>query len=336
MKSLIYWSMLTCLLMTSTLGASQTEDNPTIVNLMIVTAAPESTVQGQENVSGSNLLNLYKEISGRNLIATVFSTQEFINTPSRLILTQIGFSSDFELAMSGNSTDEKLSSEPYAEQRAILETSKRYVEACKICGKNEITVNGFMPQSLAQNQDTYKALDDLKIKYNTGFQAGVIYAPGHQNAVWPYLVEGHNFYAVPVSTYTQSGKKMVLQDSYFNDTGLNASEWYDVLAGKFDEIQEKDEPLVISLTTRVSGSGEYFDALKRFIDYATSKKASFITTNQLVDMTKAGVHSVSELPAVSESNECLTCDQSEGNVNITVSMNNTNQAVAPLAGNVSN
>jgi hypothetical protein len=317
--------------MTSTLGASQTEDKPTIVNLMIVTAAPESVIQGQENVSGSNLLNLYKEINGRNLIATVFSTQEFINTPSRLILTQIGFSSDFELAMSGNNTNEKLDSKPYAEQRTTLETSKRYVEACKVCGENEITVNGFMPQSYSQNQDTYKVLDDLLIKYNTGFQAGIIYSPGHQSAVWPYLVEGHKFYAVPVSTYTHSGKKMVLQDSYFNETGLNASEWYDSLVGKFDEIQGKDVPLVISLTTAISGSGEYFDALKRFIDYAISKKASFVTTNQLVEMTKASVRNVSELPVISDSNECLTCDQGQRNANITVSMNNTNQAVAPLA-----
>jgi hypothetical protein len=188
-----------------------------------------------------------------------------------------------------------------------------------------------MPQSYSQNQDTYKVLDDLLIKYNTGFQAEFIYSPGHQSAVWPYLVEGHKFYAVPVSTYTYSGKMMVLQDSYFNETGLNASEWYDSLVGKFDEIQGKDVPLVISLTRAISGSGEYFDALKRFIDYAISKKASFITTNQLVEMTKAGVRNVSELPVVSDSNECLTCDQGQRNANITVSMNNTNQAVATLA-----
>lgn len=299
---------------------------------MIVTDAPASAMHGHANVSGSNLLKLYHEINGRNLIATVFATQEFINTPSRLILTQIGYTTEFELAMSGNNTDEKLSTEPYAEQKAILETSKRYVEACKICGKNEIAVNGFMPQSFAQNQDTYKALDDLKIKYDAGFKAGVLYTSGHENSVWPYPVEGHKFYAVPVSTYTQSGKKMVLLDSYFNNTGHNASEWYDALAGKLDEIQGKDEPMVISLTTTVSGSGEYFDALKRFIDYATSKRASFVTTMQLVDMTKAGVRNVSELPAdANESEECLTCDQSNSNVNITVAMDNTTQATASVA-----
>jgi hypothetical protein len=328
MRSIIYWSMLACFLITSILGASQTEGKPTIVNLMIVTDAPASTVPGHENISGSNLLNLYREIDGRNLIATVFSTQEFINTPSRLILTQIGFSSDFELAMSGNNTGEKLSTKSYAGQKAILETSKRYVEACKICGKNEIAVNGFMPQSFAQNKDTYKALDDLLIKYDAGFQAGILYAPGHENAVWPYLVEGHKFYAVPVSTYSQSGKKVVLQDSFFNNPPLGASEWYDALASKFDEIQGKDEPMVISLTTTVSGSGDYFDALKRFMDYATSKKASFVTTNQLVDMTKAGVRNVSELPAANESGECLTCDQSNSNANITISTDNTTQTAA--------
>ena len=53
-----------------------------------------------------------------------------------------------------------------------------------------------MPPLFDQNEDTYKVMDDLGIKYDAGFQEGIIYAPGHENDVWPYNVEGYGFYAV--------------------------------------------------------------------------------------------------------------------------------------------
>ena len=60
--------------------------------------------------------------------------------------------------------------------------------------------------------------------------------------------------------------------------GLGADEWYDALAAKFNEIKGQDEPLVISLTTSISGNGDYLDALKRFIELAKSENAAFVNT----------------------------------------------------------
>ena len=83
------------------------------------------------------------------------------------------------------------------------------------------------------------------------------YTPGHENDVWPYKVENHNFYAVPVSTYILSGERVALDDREIKAKGLSSDEWYGMLVGKFDEISGKDEPMVVSMTSSVSGSGDY-------------------------------------------------------------------------------
>ena len=160
----------------------------------------------------------------------------------------------------------------------------------KICGTNEIKVKGFMPQSFEQNEDTYKALDELGFEYNAGFQEGILYAPGHEEDVWPYKVDNHKFYAVPVSTYMFSGELVPLYDRYAKDSGISASQWKDMLIGKFNEISGKDEPMVISLSSPVSGSGEYLEAFKEFMSFASSKNAQFVVTRDLVNMSRTGIH----------------------------------------------
>ena len=230
-------------------------------------------------------------------------------------ITRIGSNPKFELAMSGNNSKEKLSTESYGEQKDVLEKSKEYTEACKYCGINEITVRGFMPQSFDQNEDTYRVLDDLGIQYDAGYQAGIIYVPGHEKDVWPYKAEGHQFYAVPVSTYNLSGILVPLQDKYFSDNNLDSDEWYDTLTGRFEEAQKNGQPMVIALTTSVSGSGNYLDALRRFLDFAVSNKASFVTTMDLVNMTRIDV----DQPPASRANECTTCGKKDNSIDISVS-----------------
>ncbi len=306
-----------------TLGLSQAEESP-LVNLMVSIDLPASATEDQANVSEDGLRNIYKIMNDRGLIGTVFSTQNVIETHSRLPLTRMGLDS-FELAISTNHSDEEISPLSYSDQKSLLEKSISYVEACKICGRNNITVMGFMPQSFDQNTNTYKALDDLGIQYDAGFQSGLIFEAGHENDVWPYLVKGHKFYAAPLSTFTLEDKNVVLQDSYFKDNGLDASQWYDALAGKLDQIQGKDEPMIVSVDASLSGSGDYLDALNRFIEYAISKKASFVTTAQLVEMTKLGIRDVSALPAPEETTECKTCGENEGDLQPSISVVNLNQ-----------
>jgi hypothetical protein len=307
MRKLIMFALLAMILATIVPSVAQSS-NGSIINLIINFKSPLTESNEDVNQADTYIGNIYTEINSRSLVGTVFSTQDVIRKGLGLELTRIGYESSFELGISGNHSDENISVLSYANQKDELEKSKKWVEASKVCGQNEIKVSGFMPQSFEQNGDTYRALDEIGILYDAGFQAGLLYMPGHETDVWPYLVKGHKFYAVPISTHSLLDKKFVLQDSYFQNKGLDSSQWYDALVGKFEEIQNKDEPLVIGLTTSVSGSGEYLDALSKFLDYAISKNAKFVTTEQLVTLAKTGVHDVSSLPKQA-SNKCATCDQ---------------------------
>lgn len=266
--------------------------------------------------------------------STMFLTQDVSSSQLALYLTQLGLYGDVEFGISGNSSGEKLSSMPYSEQLAILEGSKKYASAAHVCGKNEKPITGFKPQSFDQNEDTYRALDSMDIRYDAGYQAGILYAPGHEKDVWPYPVEGHKFYAVPLSVYAGSGKSIALQDSHFQESGLEANQWYDALVSKFNETRGNNEPLVIGLTTSISGSGDYLAALNKFISYAKSENASFVNATTLLDMTQSESNSLPAVPAKAPSTGCSACEQkksssvSNTNLTISVSMNNTTQVAA--------
>ncbi|OPY51300.1 MAG: hypothetical protein A4E49_02311 [Methanosaeta sp. PtaU1.Bin112] len=88
-----------------------------------------------------------------------------------------------------------------------------------------------------------------------------------------------------MSSQEFSGKKMPLVDSYAIETRLSSSQWRDLLQAKFDDARSKDEPVVISLSTPISGTGEYLGALKQFLEYTLSKDVQFVTTMDLVNMT---------------------------------------------------
>jgi hypothetical protein len=224
----------------------------------------------------------------------LFLTQDAMSQ-TRLLLAQLAIDPILEIGISGSHLNEKLSEKSYSEQLSILETSMYYSKGLKICDVNEIHASGFLPQSFDQNEDTYKAIDELGLDYDAGFQAGILYAPGHEEDVWPYKVEGHNFYAVPISTYMVSGELVPLSDRYAKDNGISPSEWEDMLVGKFDEISGNDEPMVISLSSSISSySGEYLDALNEFIDYASSNDAEFVSSSDLVAMSRTGIHELSE------------------------------------------
>jgi hypothetical protein len=327
MKNIIWPILVLCILAAMPTGTSQEGSSQPIVNLMIDLSKPLPPTEEQATVERDNLTNIYNSMIIDRVPSTMFLTKDVSSSQFSLFVTQLGLYGNIEFGMSSNNSNDELSSRSYSEQLKLLQSSKMYADACHVCGKNEMPILGFRPQSYDQNEDTYKALDEIGIEYNAGFQAGLLYAPGHENDVWPYLFEGHNFYAVPLSTTTLSGEKVVLQDSYFKDKGLSGAQWYSALAGKLDEIQGKDEPLVIGLTESVSGSGDYLDALKKFIAYAQSKNASFVKTAQLVEMARSGVHDLSALPAINAS-ECKTCNKEESTINtqnlITVSTNATN------------
>jgi len=282
-------------------GGSLSAENPAIVNLLVDHDTP-SSIQDTSVDTSQLLWNMYNFMApATNATWTIILTENAARVDRNTLVSMNP--GTIEYGISGNHSGEKMSTISYAQQKTELENAKKRAELCKICGVNEVIVKGFMPQLYDQNKDTYKALDDLGIVYDAGFKAGVLYAPGHENDVWPYKVENHNFYAVPISTYTLSGEKVALDDREIKEKGMSSSQWYDMLKGKFDEVSGKDEPMVISLHSSISGTGDYLDALKQFIKYAVSNKASFVKTSDLIDMSITGNHSkVPSSPVVSNTN----------------------------------
>jgi hypothetical protein len=229
------------------------------------------------------------------------------------------------MALNGNTKDENLSSMPYSKQLELLTTSQKNINSAHICGGKVVSVQGFMPQSFDQNNDTLKVLDSLGFMYDAGFKAGTLYMPGHKNDTWPYPIMGYNLYAVPVSSFNSSGVRVCLSDRYVKEElGISGSKWYDLLAGKFDEAAINGDPVVVVFSNQVSGFGDYLDAYKNFVNYATSKNAKFVTTMELINMSDVK-SATGKLPALSDSGVkppvCPTCGQkneSKGSLSIGV------------------
>jgi peptidoglycan/xylan/chitin deacetylase (PgdA/CDA1 family) len=202
---------------------------------------------------------------------------------------------------------------PYSKQLELLTTAQKNINSAHVCGGKVVSIGGFRPQSFDQNNNTLKVLESLGFLYDAGFVVGTFYLPGHKNDTWPYPIMGYNLYAVPVSSYNSSGVRVNLSDRYAKEElGISGSKWYDILAAKFDEAAINGDPMVVVFSNQVSGSGDYLDAYKNFVNYATSKNAKFVTTTELINMTEVK-NASGKLPVLSASgvkpSVCPTCGQ---------------------------
>jgi peptidoglycan/xylan/chitin deacetylase (PgdA/CDA1 family) len=70
-------------------------------------------------------------------------------------------------------------------------------------------------------------------------------------------------------------------------SGLNGTQWSDLLESKFQECANRGDPMVVLFHNFVSGEdSEYMKAFRKFVDFAASKNATFVTTMDLVEMAK--------------------------------------------------
>ncbi len=317
-------------------GCSFGEEAQATVNVMIDADIVHSPTAEQSDMAGDSLINLTNQIVPKKLNATIYVTYDMV-AARRLAITYQGTLPGIELAMHGMSADEKLSGMSRADQEKLLNKSYEMLYSCYVCGGNHVDIKGFRPQAFDQNEDTFKILQNLKIAYDAGFQAGLIYRPGHERDTWPYPIEGYSLYAVPVSTYSLDGEIVYLYDRYIKEEKkLSGTQWYDLLVKKFDESSKSKDPMVVIFSTLVSGSGDYLDAYKKFINYANGKGARFVTTSQLTEMAKARQEG-GQIPTTIPSSEnrqpnnasetgvlgsCPTCDKTGASVdsifNITI------------------
>lgn len=308
MKRIAICMLLGAFLMATMPPATSQEESAPIVSLMIDVYTPSSPNYDQVRSAEVNLHEMYSEIKKRGGTATIFLTEDVTSSRIRLILAQYTVLSNFEFAVSGKHSDDQLSTMSLSDQEALIGRSIRVANAARVCGLSSVEVLGFMPPGFDQNQDTYVAIDNLGIQYDAGFQAGIIYEPGHETDVWPYRVEGHNFSAVPISTASVGGELVPLYDRAMNDSGISSSEWQNILAAKLDESAANSEPMVVLISTSISGKGEYLTALKGFLNYAVSKDTIFVNARDLVEISTTGNLTLPE----GRLYECPACGQDEG------------------------
>ena len=105
----------------------------------------------------------------------------------------------------------------------------RKVSGCPMC-KTDQPVVGIRPTRFVQNEDTYQLVDSLQFAYNAGFQARLLYMPGHGQEFGPYHAEGYDFAAVPVSTTLWQGERVCLSDRIFGQlAGVDPDQWGELL-----------------------------------------------------------------------------------------------------------
>ncbi|MCX6673296.1 MAG: hypothetical protein NTY37_05915 [Methanothrix sp.] len=269
------------LLMAQLLFAGASAQNGTGVLNLIIKMEQSPLAEGKsqaekENLEMNSTINLLNEADSKGHVVSISVTGDIANKVYPLYVTMLGSTENHELMMGGLSGGENLVS--FEDQDARLRKTKRYVEDDYICGGKQSKVTGYLPQLDSFNHSQYKILDDLEILYlvdDTGL-------PESQGKIVPYLMNGSAFYVVPVS----EGQGFRMHDGAAKAAGLNGTNWYNQLASKFDESASKGEPMVVVFTNIVSGSDEYLDAYKKFVEYAGGKGASFVTTKQLVESAR--------------------------------------------------
>ena len=279
-KRMLFFAGL-AILMAQLLFAGACAQNGTGVLNLIIKMEQSPLAEGKSQVEKENLemnstINLLNEVDSKGHVVSISVTGDIANSIYPLYVTMLGSKENHELMMGGmNGSDELVS---FEDQDARLRKTKRYVEDDYICGGKQSKVAGYLPMPDSFNQSQYKILDDLAILYLVD-EMGL---PESQGKIAPYLMNGSAFYVVPVS----EGQACRMQDGSAKAAGLNGTQWYNQLVGKFDDSAGKGEPMVVVFTNTVSGSDEYLDAYKKFVEYASSKGASFVTTKELVESHK--------------------------------------------------
>jgi len=286
-----------CIVFLSLAATSQASSHPVVVNIMIdgeiSPSAQNLTPEKEKALELDSLVEMLEYIDSKGINTTVYFTGDFAskqieNISYKDYINRVAPKPTHEIALHGMTTADKLGLMSYQEQLSLLTQAKALIEAAYIQDDKSLTIKGFRPQYFNQSGDTYNVLDEMGMVYDSGYKAGLLYAAGHMDDTWPYLVENHTFYAVPVSTYSVAGTLHYTCDLYSKqDVGLNGTQWSDLLIKKFFECSDRGDPLVILFHNFVSGEdNEYMTAFKKFVDFAASENATFVTTMDLVKMAK--------------------------------------------------
>ena len=291
------------------LSSEPTSANPVYVNLMIDANFPTNLTQIDTDSAFGLILNLTNILDDRGLNATIFVTPEMATNQS-ILVTTLGMRASHELA--AKVTDQSLGGTPASEQEAYLKQVKAVMDSDHICvgpSANTVNTRGFMLPLSSQNENVYKILDIMGAVYDARFDQGIQYQPGHDKDIWPYRIENHSLYAVPISSYLSNEVQILLSDRIMKDEmGMSGPKWHDILVSRLDQSVRDGVPMVVLFNSSISGFGDYLDAYKEFIGYAASKNASFVSTLELVNDTRAR-NPLDHVQPVMVKPDCPECDK---------------------------
>ena len=284
--------------------------NPVHVNLMIDATFPANPTQIETDSAFGLILNLTNILDERGLNCTIFVTPEMATNQS-ILVTTLGMRASHELA--AKVTDQGFSTMPVAEQEAHLAQAKMSIDSDHICegpSANTVNIRGLMLLP-GQNENVYKILDSMGGLYYVGLNQGDDQRLAQGKDAWPYRIANHSLYAVPISSYLSNGERILLSDLIMKEEmGRSGPQWHDILVSRFDQSVRDGVPMVVLFNSSISGSGDYLDAYREFIDYAASKNASFISTLDLVNETMARNPS-DQVQSVIAKPDCPECDSTK-------------------------
>lgn len=255
----------------SAANESASIDQKAPLALILDISAPPAG-DGQEYVINytTNILNI---LDPRDINFTVLTTGDLAaDNEYTLFVTRIGARANHEMAMNGPGGGNL--------SMGVIRKAKREVENCYICGTEKKSVVGYRPSERI-NESDFVIFESLGISYM--IDDGMFFSA---NASRPYLLDNTTLYVVPVTWLTVDSETVMLSDRRASGMNMSGDEWYSLLSRGMDDAVSRGEPLVVLISSRISGSGDYMEALERFVDAASERGMSFVRVKDLVEMSK--------------------------------------------------
>lgn len=210
---------------------------------------------------------ILSEIESHGWITSVFVTGEFASRHPEAV-SEIEKRGHY-IGVYGWESNEDLSLLNYNEQAVLIQKA---ISAVREAVSNPKYVVDFKPQNLKYNDDTIKALQDIKMKSITAaFSANESfvqcpYAKCIGKVTFPYPVTT-DFSAVPISDVKIGSEEVLLEDEKVFSR-LDAHDYLNYLKEEYDEHNKTKDPMVIAVAPSITGADEAkLQVFSQFLDY---------------------------------------------------------------------
>jgi len=218
--------------------------------------------------------NILSEIEKRGWSVTIYFTGEFaMGYPD--IVKDI-HDRRHQIAVCGWTSGEDLTLLGFEEQLLFINESFTTVRSA-INNFYYAYIADFRPQGLKQDENTFKALQQLNVRSNAGFLAS-------ETETHPYHTN-YGFIAIPIATIKQHSKDIPLIDKIIFDSGASVQNYLDYLTKRYDESLVTKEPFTIVVHSSVTGSDEEkLEAFIQFLDYVKDTNGQVVMTDHMTTL----------------------------------------------------